>query len=51
MRKERELLHLLITLLIAILAYWILVPLAGLPVVVGAIAAVIIIIGGLVGID
>lgn len=42
-------LGLLLVILVAILAYWLLVPLAGLPVIVGAIAAIIILIGGLAG--
>lgn len=38
--------HLLITILLAIVAYWLLVPLAGLPVIVGAVAAILILIAG-----
>lgn len=39
--------NLLITILIAIVAYWLLVPLAGLPVIVGAVAAILILLGGI----
>ena len=38
--------NLLITILLAIVAYWLLVPLAGLPVIVGAVAAILILIAG-----
>ena len=38
--------HMLITILLAIVAYWLLVPLAGLPVIVGAVAAILILIAG-----
>jgi hypothetical protein len=38
---------LLITILIAILAYWLIVPIAGLPTIVGIVAAILILIGGL----
>jgi hypothetical protein len=37
---------LLITILVAIVAYWLLVPLAGLPVIVGAVAAILVLLGG-----
>lgn len=37
---------LLITILVAILAYWLLVPIAGLPVIVGAVAAILVLLGG-----
>jgi hypothetical protein len=39
--------NLLITVLVAILAYYLLVPLAGLPVIVGVIAAILVLLGGL----
>lgn len=39
--------NLLITILVAIVAYWLLVPLAGLPVIVGAVAAILILLAGL----
>jgi hypothetical protein len=48
-RKEGSVVHLLLTILVAILAYWLLVPLAGLPVVVGAVAAILVLLGGLGG--
>ena len=38
--------NLLLTILVAIVAYWVLVPLAGLPVIVGAIAAILILLAG-----
>jgi hypothetical protein len=38
---------LLITLLVAILAYWLLVPVAGLPAIVGIVAAILVLIGGI----
>lgn len=41
--------NLIITILVAIVAYWLLVPLAGLPVIVGAIAAILILLAGLGG--
>ena len=41
--------NLLITILVAILAYWLLVPLAGLPVIVGAVAAILVLLGGFGG--
>jgi hypothetical protein len=41
---------LLITILVAILAYWLIVPIAGLPVIVGVVAAILILIGGFRGI-
>jgi hypothetical protein len=41
--------HLLITILVAILAYWLLVPLAGLPVIVGAVAAILVLLVGFRG--
>jgi hypothetical protein len=37
---------LLITILVAILAYWLLVPIAGLPVIVGVVAAILVLLGG-----
>lgn len=37
---------LLITILVAIVAYWLLVPLAGLPVIVGAVAAILVLLAG-----
>jgi hypothetical protein len=39
--------ELLVAILLAIVAYWLLVPLAGLPVIVGAVAAILILIVGL----
>ena len=39
--------NLLLTILVAIVAYWLLVPLAGLPVIVGAVAAILILLGGI----
>ena len=39
--------NLLLTILVAIVAYWLLVPLAGLPVIVGAIAAILVLLAGL----
>jgi hypothetical protein len=39
-------LGLLITILVAILAYWLIVPVAGLPVIVGAVAAILVLLGG-----
>jgi hypothetical protein len=41
--------HLLVTILLAIVAYWLLVPLAGLPMIVGAVAAILVLIAGLGG--
>jgi hypothetical protein len=41
--------HVLLTILVAIVAYWLLVPLAGLPVIVGAVAAILVLIAGLGG--
>lgn len=38
---------LLIAILLAIVAYWLLVPLAGLPVVVGAVAAILVLLVGI----
>jgi hypothetical protein len=38
--------QILLTILLAILAYWLLVPLAGLPVIVGAVAAILILLAG-----
>jgi len=38
--------NLLLTILVAIVAYWLLVPLAGLPVIVGAVAAILILLAG-----
>lgn len=43
--------HLLITILLAIVAYWLLVPLAGLPVIVGAVAAILVLLAGFRGLD
>lgn len=40
---------LLICILVAILAYWLIVPVAGLPVIIGAVAAILILIAGLGG--
>jgi hypothetical protein len=40
---------LLITILVAILAYWLLVPIAGLPMIVGAVAAILVLLGGFRG--
>jgi hypothetical protein len=40
---------LLITILVAILAYWLLVPIAGLPVIVGVVAAILVLLGGFRG--
>jgi hypothetical protein len=40
---------LLITILVAILAYWLLVPIAGLPVIVGIVAAILVLLGGFRG--
>lgn len=42
---------LLITLLVAILAYYLLVPIAGLPVIVGVVAAILVLLGGYRGLD
>lgn len=42
---------LLITILVAILAYWLLVPIAGLPVIVGVVAAILVLLAGFRGID
>jgi hypothetical protein len=39
--------NLLLTILVAIVAYWLLVPLAGLPVIVGAVAAILVLIVGI----
>ena len=39
--------HLLLTILVAIIAYWLLVPLAGLPVIVGAVAAILVLLAGI----
>jgi hypothetical protein len=39
--------NLLLTILVAIVAYWLLVPLAGLPVIVGAVAAILILLAGI----
>ena len=41
--------HLLLTILVAIVAYWLLVPLAGLPVIVGAVAAILVLMAGFGG--
>lgn len=41
--------HILITILLAIVAYWLLVPLAGLPIIVGAVAAILILLAGFGG--
>lgn len=43
--------HLLVTILLAIIAYWLLVPFAGLPVIVGAAAAILVLIAGFGGFD
>lgn len=37
----------LVAILVAALAYWLLVPLLGLPVIVGIVAAILILIGGI----
>jgi hypothetical protein len=42
---------LLITILLAILAYWLLVPIAGLPVIVGVVAAILVLLGGFRSVD
>lgn len=42
--------NLLITILVAILAYWLLVPLAGLPMIVGAVAAILVLLAGFGGV-
>jgi hypothetical protein len=39
--------NLLVAILLAIVAYWLLVPLAGLPVIVGAVAAILILLAGI----
>jgi hypothetical protein len=36
----------LITILVAILAYWLIVPVAGLPVIVGVVAAILVLLYG-----
>jgi hypothetical protein len=41
---------LLITLLLAVLAYYLLVPIAGLPVIVGVVAAILVLLAGFGGI-
>jgi hypothetical protein len=41
--------HLLIVILVAILAYWLIVPIAGLPVIVGVVAAILVLLGGFRG--
>jgi hypothetical protein len=41
--------QLLLTILLAIVAYWLLVPLAGLPVIVGAVAAILVLLVGFRG--
>lgn len=38
--------QILLTILVAIVAYWLIVPLAGLPVIVGAVAAILVLIIG-----
>jgi hypothetical protein len=38
--------NLLLTILVAIVAYWLLVPVAGLPVIVGAVAAILVLLAG-----
>jgi hypothetical protein len=38
--------HLLLVIIVAIVAYWLIVPLAGLPVIVGAIAAILVLLAG-----
>ena len=42
--------NLLITILVAILAWWLLVPVAGLPVIVGAVAAILVLLAGFGGV-
>ena len=42
--------NLLIAILVAILAYWLLVPAAGLPVIVGAVAAILVLLAGFGGV-
>lgn len=39
--------NVLVACLIAILAYWLITPVAGLPVIVGAIAAILVLVGGI----
>jgi hypothetical protein len=39
--------ELLLAILVAILAYWLIVPVAGLPVIVGAVAAILILVCGI----
>jgi hypothetical protein len=41
--------NVLVACLLAILAYWLLVPAAGLPAIVGVVAAILILIAGLSG--
>lgn len=40
---------LLIAILVAIVAYWLIVPVAGLPVIVGVVAAILVLLGGVGG--
>jgi hypothetical protein len=39
--------QILLTIIVAIIAYWLLVPLAGLPVIVGAVAAILVLLAGI----
>lgn len=48
-KKERKMVGILLAVLLAALSYWILVSLAGAPVWVGAIAAVLILVVGILG--
>jgi hypothetical protein len=41
-----RMINLLLTILVAIVAYWLLVPVAGLPVIVGAVAAILVLLAG-----
>lgn len=41
--------HILVVILVAILAWWLVVDLAHLPVVVGAVAAILVLVGGFGG--
>jgi hypothetical protein len=38
--------QILLVILVAIVAYWLIVPVAGLPAIVGAVAAILILLGG-----
>jgi hypothetical protein len=40
---------LLIAILVAVLAYWLITPVAGLPVIVGAVAAILVLLAGIGG--